>query len=75
MDVGDILAQLLETLRLGRILRRLGLPLWTFLGIGISTWLFDSLGTLMQQAIAQAMGIADPDQGWQAYIPAGYCSC
>lgn len=71
MGLGGTLAQMVEALRLGRILRRLGLPLWTFLGIGISTWLFDSLGTLMQQAIAQLMGIADPDQGWQTYIPAG----
>jgi hypothetical protein len=48
----------LPTLQMGRIFRRLGLPLWTFLGIGISTWLFDSLGSLVQQVAAHLMGVA-----------------
>lgn len=33
---------------LGRVLRRMGLPLWTFLGIGISAVWFNSLSALME---------------------------
>lgn len=61
----------LPTLQMGRIFRRLGLPLWTFLGIGISTWLFDSLGSLVQQVAAHLMGVATTPWDWTAYVPAG----
>ncbi|MEO0537690.1 MAG: hypothetical protein AAF215_27985 [Cyanobacteria bacterium P01_A01_bin.123] len=69
--LGAELARLLALLQLGRIFRRLGLPLWTFLGIGISTWLFEGIGTLVQQGIAHLIGTADTPLDWKAYVPAG----
>lgn len=40
---------------LGRVLRRMGLPLWTFLGIGISAVWFNALGGLMEDVFAATL--------------------
>ena len=40
---------------LGRILRRMGLPLWTFLGIGISAVWFNTLSVLMEDAFSSGL--------------------
>lgn len=39
-------------LQLGRVFRLLGLPLWTFIGIGVAGWLFDHLALLIQEGLS-----------------------
>ena len=38
-------------MRLGYLFRKLGLPLWTFVGIGISAVLFNYLGTVLEMLV------------------------
>ncbi|XWK89046.1 MAG: hypothetical protein U7127_02960 [Phormidium sp.] len=41
----------IQSLQLGRIFRRLGLPFWTLLGIGFAGWWFDNAGALIESLI------------------------
>ncbi|MEM9543940.1 MAG: hypothetical protein AAGA60_31210 [Cyanobacteria bacterium P01_E01_bin.42] len=56
----------LEFLQLGRIFRRLGLPLWTFIGIGAAGWWFDNAGILIETLINQWLG--EENGGFAAYL-------
>ncbi|NJL02195.1 MAG: hypothetical protein HC910_17120 [Spirulinaceae cyanobacterium SM2_1_0] len=56
----------LQALQLGRVFRRLGLPLWTLIGIGAAGWWFDNAAVLLEIAIAQFSG-AEPWR-WQPYL-------
>ncbi|MEA5470261.1 hypothetical protein, partial [Spirulina sp. 06S082] len=53
-------------LQLGRIFRRLGLPLWTFIGIGAAGWWFDNAGVLIETSIKQLLG--EESGGFAAYL-------
>jgi hypothetical protein len=62
---------LLERMQLGRIFRRMGLPFWTFIGIGIAGWWFDSAATLVQQLITLLFSGQPLAWGevWQPLLP------
>jgi hypothetical protein len=47
-------------MQLGRIFRRLGLPFWTFLGVGIAGWWFDNANTLLQTLLKHWFTPEDP---------------
>src|SRR5437870_5406830 len=38
-------------IRVGRVFRTLGLPFWTFVGIGVSSIWFSTFGTLMERIV------------------------
>ncbi len=52
--------QFWQRMQLGRIFRRLGLPFWTFLGIGIAGWWFDNANTLLQALLQHLLTPGDP---------------
>src|SRR6266404_775287 len=54
----------------GRILRKLGLPLWTFLGIGIAAIWFNYLGVILEKWIREHwMGLDNSARGALSYLP------
>lgn len=56
-------------LQFGRIWRRLGLPLWTLMGIGVAGWMFDPLAALLQQLIAGWLGLENKPTSWKDFVP------
>jgi hypothetical protein len=64
------IGSLMPSFQFGRIFRRMGLPFWTFLGVGLSGWWFDNAAALLQQLIRQWLGLGDPPVQWTDYIPA-----
>jgi hypothetical protein len=63
--LGSPFRWVLDFLQLGRIFRRLGLPLWTFIGIGAAGWWFDNAGVLIETSIKQLLG--EESGGFSAY--------
>jgi hypothetical protein len=54
----------------GRILRKLGLPLWTFLGIGVAAIWFNYLGILLEKWIREHwIGLDSNARGGLSYLP------
>lgn len=51
-------------LRVGRVFRKLGLPFWTFLGIGVSAIWFSYFGTLLERIVRDVCGL-----GPESYVP------
>jgi hypothetical protein len=54
---------------LGRIFRKLGLPAWTFIGIGVSAIWFSYAGTLLEKSVRDALGVNEHSPLWLTYIP------
>lgn len=54
---------------LGRVFRRLGLPAWTFVGIGVSAIWFNYIGTLLEKFARDALHIKEQSPLWLTYIP------
>ncbi len=54
----------------GRIFRRLGLPAWTFIGIGVSAIWFNYIGVLFEKIARDALHINEQSPAWLTYIPA-----
>jgi hypothetical protein len=68
-NVFKCLAMILERMQLGRIFRRLGLPFWTLMGIGVSGWLLGSAGDLLKYFIKYWLeGTQKPPQSLE-YLP------
>ena len=65
----DYVVWLRSRLQFGRILRRLGLPLWILLGIGIAGWMFDPAATLLQQLIAAWLELENKPTSWKDFMP------
>ncbi|MFB2897740.1 hypothetical protein ACE1CI_32895 [Aerosakkonemataceae cyanobacterium BLCC-F50] len=62
----------IESLQLGRIFRRLGLPVWTLLGIGFAGWWFDNAGALIESLIQYLLYFLKIQQNtpdFVAYLP------
>nr|WP_290225451.1 hypothetical protein [Trichocoleus desertorum] len=60
----------LSRLQFGRIFRLLGLPFWTFIGIGIAGWWFDNAAILIQQVARYWFKIGDKPPTVEDYLPA-----
>ncbi|PYS94605.1 MAG: hypothetical protein DMF64_00200 [Acidobacteria bacterium] len=56
-------------MQLGRIFRRMGLPLWTFIGVGVAAIWFNYLGSLIEKIIRDVVGISETTRGWKTYVP------
>jgi hypothetical protein len=60
----------LSRLQFGQIFRLLGLPFWTFIGIGIAGWWFDNAAILIQQVARYWFKIGDKSPTVEDYLPA-----
>jgi hypothetical protein len=49
--ISNQIASFIESLQLGRIFRRMGLPFWTLLGVGFAGWWFDNAAALIESFI------------------------
>lgn len=56
-------------LQLSRVLRRIGLPVWTLLGVGIAGWWFDNADTLLKIFLRQLLKLNGETLTWQTYLP------
>lgn len=56
-------------MELGRVFRKLGLPAWTFIGIGISAIWFNYFGALVEKLAREGFGINESTKGWRAFLP------
>ncbi len=54
---------------LGRVFRRLGLPAWTFVGIGVSAIWFNYIGSLLEKFTRDALRVNEQSPLWLTYIP------
>jgi len=54
---------------IGRIFRKLGLPLWTFTGIGISAIWFNYLGSLFEKLLRDLLKLNATPTNWLDYVP------
>lgn len=59
----------LSQIQLGRIFRQMGLPFWTFLGVGFAGWWFDNAGTLIKTFLRQLFNLDGEVLKWQTYLP------
>ncbi len=55
--------------KIGRVFRKMGLPAWTFVGIGISAIWFNYIGSLLEKFLKVRFGVTDQTQGFIAYLP------
>src|SRR5580765_1589352 len=56
-------------IKLGRIFRKMGLPAWTFIGIGVSAIWFSYIGAIIERGIRDWLGINEQTRGWKLYAP------
>lgn len=56
--------QLLDNLELGRLFRRMGLPFWTFLGIGISGMIVAYIGLSLEVVVTDLLWRLGLSAGW-----------
>jgi hypothetical protein len=56
-------------LNTGRVFRKMGLPMWTFLGIGIAAIWFNYFGALLERGLRDLLSIDDKTQGFRTYLP------
>lgn len=61
------LRKLVAQMQLGRIFRRMGLPFWTFLGVGIAGWWFDNASILIETLLQHLLGLKAAKM--QNYLP------
>ncbi|HKG23374.1 MAG TPA: hypothetical protein VKC34_15855 [Blastocatellia bacterium] len=54
---------------LGRVFRKLGLPMWTFLGVGIAAIWFNYIGSLLERFTRDMMNIDETTRGFKTYLP------
>jgi hypothetical protein len=55
-------------LTLGRVFRRMGLPMWTFLGIGVSGIWFTYGAALLEKGLRDWIGVDETTRGWVTYV-------
>lgn len=56
-------------LRYGRVFRKMGLPLWTFVGVGVAAILFNELGGLAERGVRDLFSIDEKTTGALTYLP------
>lgn len=56
-------------LRYGRIFRKMGLPFWTFVGVGVAAILFNELGGLFERGFRDLFRIDEKTTGALTYLP------
>ena len=56
-------------MELSRVFRRLGLPFWTFVGIGVSGLWFSSLGLLVEKGFRDWLKLNEKSPLWKTYLP------
>ncbi|NJM67718.1 MAG: hypothetical protein HC851_19640 [Acaryochloris sp. RU_4_1] len=56
-------------LQLGRVFRKLGLPPWTLMGIGISAIWFNYLGLLFEELLRNLLHLNPQPKQWLDYLP------
>ena len=54
---------------LGRVLRKLGLPFWTFVGIGVAGLWFNSVGLLLDKGLRDWLKLNENSPLWKTYLP------
>ncbi|MCY7273938.1 MAG: hypothetical protein LH702_09340 [Phormidesmis sp. CAN_BIN44] len=54
---------------IGRIFRKLGLPPWTFLGVGISAIWFNYFGSLFEKLLRDLLKLNQTPTNWLDYVP------
>jgi CRISPR-associated protein (Cas_Cas02710) len=63
------LSYILSSLQSGRVFRRLGLPPWTFAGIGLTSIWFNYLGALLEKLLRDILGLNSNRVTPADYIP------
>lgn len=63
------LSYILSSLQFGRVFRRLGLPPWTFAGIGLTSIWFNYLGALLEKLLRDVLGLNSNPATPADYIP------
>lgn len=56
-------------MKLGRVFRKLGLPFWTFAGIGVSGLWFSSFGLLVEKGMRDWLRLNEKSPLWKTYLP------
>jgi CRISPR-associated protein (Cas_Cas02710) len=67
--ISYFLTQISNTLQLGRVFRRLGLPPWTFAGIGLTSIWFNYLGALLEKLLRDGLRLNASPTTPADYIP------
>lgn len=58
-----------RVIKLGRIFRRMGLPPWTFAGIGITAIWFSYVGVLLEKSLGVMLGASGAPTGLRDFLP------
>lgn len=54
---------------IGRVFRRMGLPLWTFVGIGIGAIWFNTISAVLEKWFRNRFGVDEATRGFWSYVP------
>jgi hypothetical protein len=60
----------LRAMRLGRIFRRMGLPPWTFAGVGISAIWFTYIGSILEKILTNLLSLNPNPARFVDFLPA-----
>ena len=55
--------------RFGRVFRKMGLPPWTFVGVGVAAILFNYLGALLERLFRNLLDVDAKATGFITYVP------
>lgn len=61
--------QWVASLKLGRVFRKMGLPIWTFTGVGISAIWFNYLGSLLEKLLRDLLRLNPNPASLGDYVP------
>jgi hypothetical protein len=56
-------------MEIGRVFRKLGLPFWTFVGVGVSAIWFNYVGLLIEKAVRDVMKLGEEAPLLLTYVP------
>jgi len=56
-------------MRLGTVFRKMGLPLWTFVGIGIGAIWFNTISAVLEKWFRNRFGVDEATRGFGSYVP------
>ncbi len=59
-----------KKMQLGRVFRRMGLPAWTFVGVGVASIWFNTVSSLAERVFSDLLGIRADSTGLWKYLPA-----
>ena len=58
-------------MKFGRLFRKMGLPAWTFIGVGVSALFFQYLGSLLEGVMRAGIGTRADASPWLTLVPPG----